>query len=96
MVTVPGVMVIQVAKKTRPQLVVRGGSMMTKTGFTREPEKRRVFATDRFDCIMYITNKSKQRAKRKMSLKERMLGRFNPRSYQSQTIINDRNTPTAP
>ncbi len=96
MVTVPGVMVMQVAKRTRPQLVVRGGSMMTNIGFTREPEKRRILATVRFDLIMYITNKSKQRAIRKRSFQESMLGRLEPRSYQSQTVKNDRNTPTNP
>jgi len=49
MVTVPGVMVIQLAISTLPQLLSIGGRMTTNTGPTGGLENTRVLATAIFD-----------------------------------------------
>lgn len=94
MVTVPGVMVIQVAKNTLPQSLFTPSSNSINIGVTSLLENSNILATSMLDLITKTINISMQRPKSSNSLKDNTLGSLGLSSFQNHTVSTERSIPT--
>ena len=94
MVTVPGVIVIQVAKNTLPQSLLMPGSSSKNNEPSDRPENNNILITLMLDLITYPINIMIQRKNKNNSLIDNTLGNFGLKSFQNQTVNEERSTPT--